>query len=294
MNPIASILNEITTTKAEESDYLGEDGLLYCGKCRTPKQLRLGENSFFGDRPVPTLCRCEKERRDAENAETERRRHAHRVEELKHIGFTDSTMRHWTFEHDNGNCPQMEFARFYADHFNEMEKENIGYLLWGAVGTGKSYFAACIANALMEKEIPVRMTNFAAILNDLNASFDGRNEYLERLNRCRLLILDDFGMERGTEYALEQVYNVIDSRTRSGRPLIVTTNLSLSELQNPTDTAHARIYDRVLELCIPICFTGESMRRARAGTKMDRLKTMMQESVNLVNSVNTEKSGNTI
>ena len=164
MNPIASILNEITTTKAEESDYLGEDGLLYCGKCRTPKQLRLEKSSFFGDRPVPTLCRCEQERRDAENAETERRRHVHQVEELKHLGFTDSAMRHWSFENDNGNCPQMEFARFYADHFDEMEKENIGYLLWGAVGTGKSYFAACIANALMEKEIPVRMTNFAAIL----------------------------------------------------------------------------------------------------------------------------------
>jgi DNA replication protein DnaC len=138
------------------------------------------------------------------------------------------------------------------------------------------------------------MTNFAAILNDLTVSFDGRNAYLERLNRCRLLILDDFGMERGTEYALEQVYNVIESRTRSGRPLIVTTNLSLSELQNPTDTAHARIYDRVLELCIPICFTGESMRRARAGTKMDRLKTMMQESVNRADCVNKEESGNTI
>lgn len=288
MNPVASILNEITTTKAEETDYLGEDGLLYCGKCRTPKQLRLGKNSFFGDQPLPTLCRCEKERRDAENAEREFKRHVLCVDELKHIGFTDSTMRLWTFENDNGNCPQMEYARFYAEHFDEMEKDDIGYLLWGPVGTGKSYFAACIANALMEKEIPVRMTNFAAILNDLNAAFDGRNEYLERLNRCRLLILDDFGMERGTEYALEQVYNVVDSRTRSGRPLIVTTNLSLSELQNPTDTAHARIYDRVLELCIPIFFTGESMRRARAGAKMDRLKTMMRQ------SVNEEKTGNTI
>ena len=89
------------------------------------------------------------------------------------------------------------------------------------------------------------------------------------------------------EYALEQIYNVIDSRTRSGKPLIVTTNLSLSELQSPTDTAHARIYDRVLELCIPICFTGESMRRARVGTKMDRLKTMMQESVKKENPGNT-------
>ena len=51
-----------------------------------------------------------------------------------------------------------------------------------------------------------------------------------------LLILDDFGMERGTEYGLEQVYSVIDSRYRSGKPLIATTNLTLEELQHPQDT----------------------------------------------------------
>ena len=61
---------------------------------------------------------------------------------------------------------------------------------------GKSYLAGCIANALMEKEIPVHMTNFALILNDLAASFEGRNEYISRLCRYPLLILDDFGMER--------------------------------------------------------------------------------------------------
>ena len=47
-------------------------------------------------------------------------------------------------------------------------------------------------------------------------------------------------MERGTEYGLEQVYSVIDSRYRSRRPLIVTTNLTLQQIQNPPDTAHAR------------------------------------------------------
>ena len=80
------------------------------------------------------------------------------------------------------------------------------------------------------------MTNFALILNDLAASFENRNEYISRLCRYPLLILDDFGMERGTEYGLEQVFNVIDSRYRSGKPLIVTTNLTLDDLRNPEDT----------------------------------------------------------
>lgn len=149
------------------------------------------------------------------------------------------------------------------------------------VGTGKSYFAGCIANALMEKEISVCMTNFALILNDLAASYKDRNEYIARLCSFPLLILDDFGMERGTEYGLEQVYNVIDSRYCSRKPLIVTTNLTLEELQNPEDTAHARIYDRLTEMCTPVRITGENFRKARAREKMEQLKTLLNRKESL-------------
>ena len=146
-----------------------------------------------------------------------------------------------------------------------------------SVGTGKSYLAGCIANALMEKEIPVYMTNFALILNDLAASFENRNEYISRLCRYPLLILDDFGMERGTEYGLEQVFNVIDSRYRSGKPLIVTTNLTLDDLRNPEDTAHSRIYDRLLSMCVPVRFTGDNFRQETAQRKMESMKKLITD-----------------
>ena len=94
------------------------------------------------------------------------------MEELKRRGFTDPTMRDWTFENDNGRNPQAGIARRYVEHWEDMRTDNIGCLFWGGVGTGKSYLAGCIANALMEKEIPVHMTNFALILNDLAASFE--------------------------------------------------------------------------------------------------------------------------
>lgn len=63
-----------------------------------------------------------------------------------------------------------------------------------------------------------------------------------------------------SEYAQEQVDNIVDSRYLSRLPFIVTTNLPLSDLQAPTDLAHARIYDRVLERCAPICFSGRNYR----------------------------------
>ncbi len=118
-----------------------------------------------------------------------------------------------------------------------------------------------------------------------------QQEIGEMYGRCRstawhhihsaLQILDDFGMERGTEYGLEQVYNVIDSRYRSRKPLIVTTNLTLEELQNPEDTAHARIYDRLTEMCTPVRITGENFRKARAREKMEQLKTLLNRKESL-------------
>lgn len=78
---------------------------------------------------------------------------------------------------------------------------------------------------------------FIHILNELNNNFSGRNEVVDRLCCYPLLIIDDFGMERGTEYALEQIYNIIDSRYRSRKPLIVTTNLTLDDIRHPQDTA---------------------------------------------------------
>ena len=277
-NEINAVLENMTAATPEPEDYTGEDGLLYCGKCHKPKESYFPKETaaWLGHDRHPAECDCQRAAREEREAAEKRRSHLETVERLKRRGFTDPAMQNWTFENDNGKCPQMGHARFYVENWEAMKEINAGYLLWGGVGTGKSYFAGCIANALMEQEVAVRMTNFSAILNDLTASFEGRNEYIERLCRFPLLIIDDFGMERGTEYGLEQVYNVIDSRYRSRKPLIVTTNLTLDSLQNPLDTAHARIYDRLLEMCAPILFTGENFRRETAQAKLNRLKELMK------------------
>lgn len=144
----------------------------------------------------------------------------------------------------------------------------MGLLLWGDVGTGKTFFAACIANALVEQNVSVKMTNFSTILNDLFTESD-KNKYLERINNHNLIIIDDLGIERGTEYALEQVYNIIDTRYKSGKPLIITTNLTLDELKNPIDVVHKRIYDRVLGMCVPVMFNGANFRNQEAANKME-------------------------
>ena len=194
-----------------------------------------------------------------------------RLNMLKSLCFEDHALYSWTFDKDNGKNPIMWMAKDYVSKWSDALSDNMGLVLWGDVGTGKTFFAACIANALVEQNVSVKMTNFSTILNDLFTESD-KNKYLNRLNDHSLLIIDDLGIERGTEYALEQVYNVIDTRYKSGKPLIITTNLTLDELKYPTDIPHKRIYDRVLGMCVPVMFNEKNFRKEEAAAKMEAAK----------------------
>ncbi len=142
-----------------------------------------------------------------------------------------------------------------------MKANASGLLIWGDVGTGKSFFAGCIANALLEKGVPVLMTNFSRILNTLTGMhFEDRNQFINGLNRYSLLIIDDLGIERNSDFALEQVFNVIDSRYRSKKPLIITTNLT---------------YDRILERCIPVRINNRNIRQDNATANLKQAKKIL-------------------
>ena len=221
----------IPAVSKSNGGYYGKDGLLYCGKCHTPKEAFFANNLvLMGKNRHPVDCRCRKMEREQQEVAIRQQKHSELVRRLKAGGFSDTAMLDWNFENDDGRAPQMHYAHRYVEQWQTICAENLGLLLWGGVGTGKSFLAGYIANALMEQEVPVRMTNFARILNELNGSFSGRNDIVDKLCRYPLLIIDDFGMERGTEYALEQIYNIVDSRYRSQKPLIVTTNLTLGEI----------------------------------------------------------------
>ena len=155
-------------------DYYGEDGLLYCGKCHTPKEAFFAKGiALMGKNKHPIECSCQRIERTKQEALINQQKHNDLVRRLKTDGFSDSAMLDWTFENDNGRSPQMHYAHRYVEQWQTMRSENLGLLLWGGVGTGKSFLAGCIANALMEQEVPVRMTNFTRILNELNGSFPG-------------------------------------------------------------------------------------------------------------------------
>lgn len=247
--------------KAGET-YLGEDGLLYCSKCNKKVQTRIKFNG--SEKTVRCICKCEEERRQAEEAARSRAERMQRVEGLRKAGFCESDMENWTFENDDGTNIKLKNAlKAYVMNFDIFKSKGKGLLLWGAVGTGKTFGSACIANALIEDCRPVLMTSFPRLVNTLQGMFEGRQQYIDSLNRFDLLIIDDLGAERKTEFMQEIVYSIIDSRYRAGLPMIITTNLTLEEIKNPVNVTEARYFDRILERCHPIEVNGTSHRRKR-------------------------------
>lgn len=157
---IQTAMDRLMTISVEPQDYVAEDGLLYCGSCKTPKEAFFpnGKKLFGRDRH-PAECRCRQATREKQEKEERARLHYEKVQRLKLQGFTDWAMQRWTFANDHGQNPQMQLAQRYVAHWPEMREKNVGLLLWGGVGTGKSFMAGCIANALMEQEVAVCMTN---------------------------------------------------------------------------------------------------------------------------------------
>lgn len=203
------LTNKEPNRELQSDEYFHDsDHLIYCAKCHTPRQGRVfmppsganaSRNSMNRKKPNGNCWRKQAE-----------------IERMKASGLQDKALYDYTFDKDNGINPEMAYAHKYVENWEDMKANSSGLLLWGNVGTGKSFFAGCIANSLLEKGVPVLMTNFSRILNTLSGMhFEDRNQFIDSLNRYSLLIIDDLGIERNSEFALEQVFNVIDSRYRS-------------------------------------------------------------------------------
>lgn len=260
-------------------DYIGSDGLLYCGQCNTRKEREI---IWFDGKPkkVPVMCKCRAEEERLKKEQMQKEEEMRSIQRAKVSSMMDDTFRTACFANyqiRNGNERHLKVAKKYCIEFSKMYERNQGLLFWGTVGTGKSYTAACIANYLLEANTSVVMTSFVRILQEMQG-FDREREetFTNKLNSVKLLIIDDLGAERSTDYALEKVYGIIDNRYRVKKPLILTTNLTLRQMQEATDIRYARIYDRIFEMCYPMEFSGVSWRKREAAQRYEETRKILE------------------
>jgi len=241
-----------TRENRNEGDYMGENGLLMCGKCHTPKQTRSTVKALgIVDRVVPCICECEKEQRDREEQREKDEETRQQIEALKDYGLDTAQYRESIFAMDDRADPKAsDTCRRYAENWDEVQKIGKGLLFHGDVGSGKTFLASCIANSLVERKIPALITTLAILVHKMTANFgDQRESVLRMVKTVPLLVIDDFGAEQPTRPQLEKQVEIINARYQSRKPLIITTNLSMDKIKNPGDVNYKRMYSRVSEMC---------------------------------------------
>ncbi len=242
----------------DEGDYKRE-GLWYCGKCRTARQ----QWAEGVSEPVTIDCKCrteENQRRAAAEKEAALREKNERNRER---GIKEPALRGMTFAVDNGHdVTASKLCKKYAEKFERVAAEGIGLLLTGNVGSGKTFYACCVANAVIDSGHKAIFTKTTDLIYAMSANYGrDRANIIDRLRGCDLLVLDDIGAEKNTEAANEALFAVIDARYTDKKPIVVTTNLSPNDIKNPAVIERKRIYDR-LARCTPVNIRGGSLRAA--------------------------------
>lgn len=289
MDSIGNILavlakNAAANNPQEEGDFIDMEGFLVCGKCFTRRECDIDFPDLINHQPatrrrVRVQCECRRQAEEAEKEREKRQKEMDVIASLKKQSLMDDRMMDATFDNfiqTEQNARNLRFCKSYAERFDEMLEKNQGLLFYGPAGTGKTFAAGCIANYLLDRRRPVVMTSFVKLLESMRGFDQGDSKVIAHLNRAKLLILDDLGAERDTGFAVEKVYDIIDSRYRARLPMILTTNMSLEEMKKAVDIRYVRIYDRIFEMCYPMQFSGRSWRKAEASRRFQAMETFLE------------------
>lgn len=121
-----------------------------------------------------------------------------------------------------------------------------GLVLTGGYGTGKTHLAAAIANNLVDKGIMVLFNTYIGHLDHLKREMDSDEPkvYLDRMKSIPMLVIDDLGKEKKSEWSQQTLFNVLNYRYEHYLPTVITTNMTPSELPNYVEGA---ISSRLME-----------------------------------------------
>lgn len=280
---IEKLMQNITAQIWQSEDVETRNGIMYCRKCGEPRQEWIDWLPDRYGKPrrklVPVPCRCAREAEERQKAEDRKREFENNLRQMRDRAGVDIRGYANTFEDDDTPDSKIsKTCRSYVEEWEPMRKNGTGILLFGAKGTGKSFYAACIVNALAERQVATAMMSVPDLIGLMQIR--DRAGIAAALKMFPLLVLDDLGAERDTPYAAELVYSVVDARYRAKLPTIITTNLDTEDMANERDLLRSRIYDRVLQMCpIAIRMQGESKRAEIAERLREKARAVILRSI---------------
>lgn len=155
-----------------------------------------------------------------------------------------------------------ENLKFCIDYAKNFSMNSPGLFMFGGTGLGKTFLSSCIAKELLKNGFSVAFDSIQNYLRQIENEHFGRSEgdTLQTLLNSDLVILDDLGSEFGSSFNASAIYNIINSRLNSGKPTVVSSNLSLEELSDKYDD---RIISRLTGMFYTVRFIGEDIRQIK-------------------------------
>ena len=132
-----------------------------------------------------------------------------------------------------------------------------GLLIYGEVGRGKTHLAVAIMRELINTHIiKARLYSFVSFINKLKVSFNygGSEELMHKIKTTPLVMIDDLGTARDTDFELDTVREIIDHRYNYSLKTILTSNVP------PKEFPDAKIISRLAEMCMIIKIEGRDYR----------------------------------
>lgn len=259
---------EASATSESAGDWRDEDGILRCGRCGQPKETRQempeALRAKFGDyRLLPILCGCELERQERERRDIEDAERRKAVDAARDACFPYPQLKACTLEADDRKNPGMtKVCQRFVERFHDFEERGAGLLFYGAVGGGKTFHAASIANGVIDQGDSALFTSLSTLGARMSANYGrDRLRVLEEICDHDLVVLDDLGIERSTDAMNENVYQIVNALYLSRTVVVFTTNVSPSSMMQETDPNRQRIYSRIFEMAQPVEVKGADRRR---------------------------------
>lgn len=267
----------------QEDEYLGDDGLPYCKKCKTARFFSIDDGAFASK----CACKCQEEENARQKEAAERQRRMNEFNERKKLSLLGKRYQNLMFSNATITASNKEAytkCRNYVAKSKEVFENNIGLYIYGDNSSGKTFLTACMCNELVWKGYRCIYTNLASILNEIRSSYDGNG-----MGECALLFnlrsydfafIDDIGKEfLGREYsagsakwAEEKFFEVINERYNAQKPTIFSSNYSIGELHKTLNLDKA-IVERINEMATRIIkLEGDDFRKAGREAKSDIAK----------------------
>lgn len=247
----------------EEGDFRGPDGTLVCGTCGMPKETEPDETT--GTRfPIVHRHQLGTMARRPETAE-EREQRIERNRARCFAGeFADLVECRFEATSPTVDRRALDEARTFAAGLRTDRQRHHGgkLVLFGAPGMGKTWLACCVANAAVDGGLRAQVTSLRSVRAQVERSYGSEADTVEALCRNDLVVIDDLFRERGTEWARELSFTVIDALSKRHVAVVVTTNMSGQALYDPNDADRA-IVERIKERAVRVHVEGQNQRQGR-------------------------------